>query len=68
MSTPTAKGGNLKKKSVIDFKSFSEKCPFMIRDQRNIKNCIFNEDFPTDCKQEVCKLIGGGDAFVPYVP
>jgi len=59
-------GGLSKTIIIIDFKSFSEKCPFMVRDQRNMKNCIFNEDFPTNCKKEICPFMRGGVTHVPY--
>ncbi len=54
-----------KMRSISDFKSFSESCPFMVRDQTNMKNCIFNEDFPTDCKPVVCPFVGGDVLYVP---
>jgi len=46
-----------KMRYISDFKTFSESCPFMVRDQTNMKNCIFNEDCPTDCKPEICPFI-----------
>jgi len=53
-----------KMRCISDFKTFSESCPFMVRDQTNMKNCIFKEDFPTDCRPEVCPFV----IDVPLVP
>lgn len=53
-----------KMRSISDFIKLSQACPYMVKDQKDMKNCIFNEDFPTDCKPEVCPFVIG----VPLVP
>lgn len=57
-----------KLRGISDFKSFSESCPYMLRDKTNIKNYLFNKDFPTDCKPEVCPFVGGDIHDVLCVP